>query len=67
LQRQHSIPLLLPSGSGVAVPLKPVAQQGGSDTVSEAYIQTLVHEHPECLPIAEMDAMFLGPCRFAQN
>jgi hypothetical protein len=43
------------------VPLKPVAQQSGSDTVSEAYIQTLVHEHPECLPIAEMDAMFLGP------
>jgi hypothetical protein len=29
--------------------------------VSEAYIQALVHEHPACLPIAEIDAMFSGP------
>ena len=42
------------------MPLKPVAQQGG-DAVSEAYIQALVHEHPACLPIAEIDAMFSGP------
>jgi hypothetical protein len=47
----------LPTGSDVAVPLKPVSQQGG-DAVSEAYIQALVHEHPACLPIAEIDAMF---------
>jgi hypothetical protein len=51
----------LPSGSGDAVPLKPVAQQGGGDAVSEAYIQALVHQHPACLPIAEIDAMFSGP------
>jgi hypothetical protein len=61
LERQHSVPLLLPSGSGDAVPLKPVAQQGGGDAVSEAYIQALVHQHPACLPIAEIDAMFSGP------
>ena len=29
--------------------------------MSEAYIQALVHEHPACLPIAEIDAMFSGP------
>ena len=29
--------------------------------MSEAYIQQLVHEHPACLPIAEIDAMFSGP------
>jgi hypothetical protein len=29
--------------------------------VNEAYIQALVHEHPACLPIAEIDAMFSGP------
>ena len=29
--------------------------------MSEAYIQALVHEHPVCLPIAEIDAMFSGP------
>jgi hypothetical protein len=33
----------------------------GGDAVSEAYIQSLVHEHPACLPIAEIDAMFTGP------
>lgn len=49
--------------SYVAEPLKPVAQQGGGDAVSEAYIQALVHEHPACLPIAEIDAMFSARCR----
>jgi hypothetical protein len=61
LERQHSVPLLLPSSSGGAEPLKLVAQQGGGDAVSEAYIQKLVHEHPACLPIAEIDAMFSRP------
>ena len=61
MERQHSVPLLLPSSSGGAVPLKPVAQQIGGDAVSEAFIQALVHEHPACLPIAEIDAMFSRP------
>jgi hypothetical protein len=61
LERQHSVPLLLPSSSAVAEPLKLVAQQGGGDAVSEAYIQALVHEHPACLPITEIDAMFSDP------
>jgi hypothetical protein len=61
LERQHSVPLLLRSSSGGAEPLKPVAQHGGGDAVSEAYIQALVHEHSACLPIAEIDAMFSGP------
>jgi hypothetical protein len=61
LERQHSVPVLLPAGSGRAVRLEPVAQQGGPDAVSEAFIQALVHQHPACLPIAEIDAMFSGP------
>jgi hypothetical protein len=56
LDRQHSVPILLTSRGGV--PLKPLAQQGGSDAVSEADIQALVHAYPACLPIAEIDAMF---------
>jgi hypothetical protein len=32
-----------------------------SAAVSEVYIRDLVHEHPGCLPIAEVDAMFSGP------
>lgn len=61
MPRQHSIPLFLPSGVGSAVALMPLSQQGGTDAVSEADIQTLVHAHPACLPIAEIDPMFSGP------
>ncbi len=60
LERQHSIPILLPSSSGGAQPLKPIAEQSGAGEVSEAVIQDLVHQHPACLPIAEIDAMFSG-------
>lgn len=60
MERQHSIPILLPSGAKYAVPLKPLTQQG-TGMMSEADIQALVQEHPECLPIAEIDAMFSGP------
>ena len=61
MQRQHSVPLLLPSGSGGAVLLNPVAQQAGGDAVSEAYIQALVHEHPASLPIAGSTRCFHTP------
>jgi hypothetical protein len=60
LERQHSIPILLSSSSGGAQLLKPIAERGGGDGVSEAFIQELVHQHPACLPIAEIDAMFSG-------
>jgi hypothetical protein len=59
--RQHSIPLLLTSGAGGAVSLTLLSQQGGAGAVSEADIQALVHAHPACLPIAEIDPMFAGP------
>jgi hypothetical protein len=39
----------------------PFSQQGGVDAVSEADIQALVHAHPACLPVAEIDPMFVGP------
>jgi hypothetical protein len=59
--RQHVTPLLITSGAGSAVPLTPVSLQSGGDAVSEADIQALVHAHPACLPIAEIDPMFSGP------
>lgn len=60
MSRQHSAPLLLPTGSTIAVPLAPLCLQASDDAVSEADIQALVHAHPECLPIAEIDPMFIG-------
>jgi hypothetical protein len=58
-QRQHGTPLLLTSGAGTAVPLKPL--QGSDNAISEADIQRLIDAHPECLPIVEIDPMFSGP------
>jgi hypothetical protein len=43
------------------VPLTPFNPQCGDGAVSEADIQALVHKHPGCLPIAEIDPMFSGP------
>ena len=60
MERQHSVPILVSATSGGAERLKLVARQG-DDTVTEAYIQALVHEHPACLPIAEIDPTFSGP------
>jgi hypothetical protein len=60
LTRQHSTPLLLTSGVVSAVALTPLGQRD-DDLASEANIHALVHAHPECLPIAEIDRMFLGP------
>ena len=60
-QRQHCIPLILPVGSGRAEPLKPLGLGAGLDAVSEADIQALVHAHPNCLPISEIDSIFSGP------
>jgi hypothetical protein len=58
MERQHGVPLLLAAGAG-ATPLTPLGERGSD--VSEADIQTLIHEHPACLPIAEIDPMFVGP------
>jgi hypothetical protein len=60
LARQHATPLLL-TGAGGAVSLTLLSLQSGDDAVSEAHIKALVHAHPACLPIAEIDPMFSGP------
>jgi hypothetical protein len=59
-QRQHCAPVLLSASAG-ALPLTRLSLQSGRDAVSEADIQELVHAHPGCLPIAEIDPMFSGP------
>ena len=59
--RQHAVPLLLSGDERTAVPLAPLSMAAGADAVSEADIQGLVHAHPECLPISEIDPMFASP------
>ena len=57
MKRQHSIPLLINS-SGVADQLTRLSQRVGQ--VSEAELQKLIQDHPQCLPIDEIDPMFSG-------
>ena len=59
MARQHATPILL-SGDG-AVRLAPLSLALGPDAVSEAALQQLIHDHPACLPIAEIDPLFSGP------
>lgn len=60
MARQHVTPLLLPEEGAAAVELEPLGTAAGADAVSEDAIQRLVHEHPKCLPIAEIDPTFCG-------
>jgi hypothetical protein len=60
LARQHTLPVLLSTDAAKAVRLTPLNQQTGHDGISEADIQNLIHAQPACLPIAEIDQMFIG-------
>jgi hypothetical protein len=57
-QRQHCAPLLLTTDG--AIPLESLGLRGGKDAVSESDIQAVIQSHPACLPIAEIDQMFIG-------
>lgn len=61
MARQHSVPILLTGNDGEAVPLRPLSQILGSEGITEADIQRIVHEHPASLPISEIDPIFIGP------
>lgn len=58
MTRQHATPLLLSADGSSAAALTPLSM--GAGPVDEATIQRLVHEHPGCLPIAEIDPLFAG-------
>ena len=60
MRRQHVTPLLLPSDGGPAAILTPIVSTAASG-VTEATIQALIHAFPACLPIAEVDPMFVDP------
>jgi hypothetical protein len=54
--RQHATPIWL--GPERAIPLQPLTLGAGPEAISEAMLQQLIHDHPSCLPIAEIDSMF---------
>ena len=61
MDRQHGFPVLLDQRTKQTVPLMLLGERGRGDWIVEADIQALVHTHPACLPIAEIDPVFLGP------
>ncbi len=56
--RQSATPILL-NGTG-AVPLSPLPLGAGPDQISDAALQALIHDHPACLPISEVDPLYAG-------
>jgi hypothetical protein len=61
MTRQHCSPLFIGSGITEAARLMALDKQSGTDSVSEADIQGWVQRHPGCLPVAEIDPMFVEP------
>lgn len=59
MSRQHATPLLI--GPDGAVALSPLPMSAGTGQISEAELQQLVHDHPRCLPVAEIDPLFANP------
>jgi hypothetical protein len=59
MSRQIATPIHIKDGQ--ARPLMPMSRGIGPDSISEAEIQTLIHENPMCLPISEIDPLFVNP------
>lgn len=61
MSRQHTPPILIPAGPGSSAALQSVDRGTSATGVTEGWIQTLVQNHPECLPISEIDPVFANP------
>lgn len=61
MARQHATPILISESMTNTLPLTPLGYQAGNDAMSEANIQSLIHRHPELLPIIEIDPTFRHP------
>jgi len=61
MSRQHTPPIVV-AADGRTSALEQVALNlSGDASFSEAEIQAFVHAHPDCLPIAEIDPVFVAP------
>lgn len=61
MSRQHTTPILLPADASTAVGLELIPLHLGPGAVSEASLQQIIHDHPACLPISEVDPLFANP------
>ena len=56
MSRQHAAPVLL-SEDGASI-LSQLSLGSGPEQINEDDIQTIIHQHPGCLPISEIDPIF---------
>lgn len=61
MSRQHATPLLISADGTEINPATPLTMGAGGHGISEAAIQNMVQRHPSCLPIAEIDPLFVNP------
>lgn len=70
MNRQHCTPVLLSERAADSIRLRVFGTDSGVGSVSEADIQAIVHNHADCLPIFEVDALFadaIAICRELQT
>jgi len=60
MTRQHATPLVISPDGSTSTAVTPLGLGAAGHGMSEAAVQELVHRHPSCLPIAEIDPMFVG-------
>jgi hypothetical protein len=61
MSRQHATPLIISSDGREIASVVPLALGVGGHGIPESAIQDMVHRHPSCLPIAEIDPLFVNP------
>lgn len=61
MSRQHTSPIVVAADGSTCALDQLTLALSGEGSFSEAEIQALVHAHPECLPIAEVDPVFVSP------
>ena len=58
MSRQHALPILI--GEETTTPLSPLGLAAQDGQISEDFLQDLIHRHPECIPVSEIDPIFKG-------
>ena len=56
----YGTPIIFRSGNSEPLTRIPLAKRD-EDTFDEAWLQRLIHDHPECLPTDEIDPCFSLP------
>ncbi len=59
MSSNHSMPLLIKHKSVISLARAPLTRQGSEKDYDEKWLQDLLFNHPQCLPISDIDDSFL--------